>query len=322
MPPFAIKTDEDTWNGVSIALWRAIAEDLDYETEFREYPDVTSLLAAVEKSEVDVGVAAITVTADREKHVDFSMPFYTSGIGVAVRKTDKGSLGAALKSLASPKIIAWIAPFVWLLVAIGVLAWLLERRHNSEHFDKRPLHGIWDGIWFAAVTMTTVGYGDKSPKTLAGRLLSLVWMFSGLVLISLFTATAASLLTQSQLQAQIHRAGDLTRYRCGTVGDSTSGNFLADNNLSYMSFANVDETLTALLDDRIDACVYDAPTLRYFSHTQFGGRLNVLQIRFEPVSYAIALPSGSVMRKPINIRLLEETEGEGWHDRVERLLGK
>ena len=129
LPPFAIKTDEDTWNGVSIALWRAIAEDLNYETEFRQYPDVTSLLAAVEKSEVDVGVAAITVTADREKHVDFSMPYYTSGIGVAVRKADKGNLGAALKSLVSPKIIAWIAPLAGLIVAIGVFAWFFERRH-------------------------------------------------------------------------------------------------------------------------------------------------------------------------------------------------
>jgi voltage-gated potassium channel Kch len=64
-----------------------------------------------------------------------------------------------------------------LLTVTGALIWLAERRHNEEQFRRDPAAGIGNGIWWSAVTMTTVGYGDKAPVTLAGRVIALVWMF-------------------------------------------------------------------------------------------------------------------------------------------------
>jgi len=47
--------------------------------------------------------------------------------------------------------------------------------------------------------MTTVGYGDKSPITAAGRLVALVWMFSSIIIISLITGAFATAMTVHQL---------------------------------------------------------------------------------------------------------------------------
>ena len=51
---------------------------------------------------------------------------------------------------------------------------------------------MWDGIWWAVVTVTTVGYGDLYPKTVQGRLIGMVLMFVGIGFLSLLTAAVAS----------------------------------------------------------------------------------------------------------------------------------
>jgi len=57
--------------------------------------------------------------------------------------------------------------------------------------------------------MTTVGYGDKAPVTLAGRVVGLLWMPASIILISGFTAAIASALTVGQLDHSISGLDDL-----------------------------------------------------------------------------------------------------------------
>ncbi len=60
---------------------------------------------------------------------------------------------------------------------------------TGAHFGGKPIHGFGSALWFAAVTMTTVGYGDKTPQTPLGRGLAFIWMFLGIVLVSAFTGS-------------------------------------------------------------------------------------------------------------------------------------
>jgi voltage-gated potassium channel len=59
-------------------------------------------------------------------------------------------------------------------------------------FDAGEFKSIWDGVWWAVVTVTTVGYGDVYPKSVAGRLIGVVVMFVGIGFLSVLTATIAS----------------------------------------------------------------------------------------------------------------------------------
>ncbi|MBM2826638.1 MAG: Ion transport 2 domain protein [Dehalococcoidia bacterium] len=75
---------------------------------------------------------------------------------------------------------------VSLAVGGAILVLFFESQEGGLYRD------IWDGIYWAVVTMTTVGYGDIVPKSPAGRVVAMALMVSGMGLLSLLTATIAS----------------------------------------------------------------------------------------------------------------------------------
>jgi voltage-gated potassium channel len=78
--------------------------------------------------------------------------------------------------------------FVGLLTLLVVLiAGAVESLIDSGDFPS-----TWDGIWWAVVTVTTVGYGDLTPKSVEGRMIAMVVMLFGIGFLSVLTATIAS----------------------------------------------------------------------------------------------------------------------------------
>jgi voltage-gated potassium channel len=64
--------------------------------------------------------------------------------------------------------------------------------------------GYWSGVWWAVVTLTTVGYGDIAPTTLAGRLIAGILMFSGIGLFSTLAAAVAAYFVGEDDSAGLH----------------------------------------------------------------------------------------------------------------------
>ena len=143
-----------------------------------------------------------------------------------------------------------------------LFGYLNEKRTKSE-FGDGITKGLGSSFWWAAVTMTTVGYGDKAPKTVGGRIIALVWMFAGLIMISGFTAAIASALTVDKLDVGINSLTDLNNVRVGTVKSSSSEEYLTQNGFDFITTKNIEEGFTLIKDNKIDALVYDAPILKY-----------------------------------------------------------
>ncbi|MBN1835233.1 MAG: two pore domain potassium channel family protein, partial [Spirochaetales bacterium] len=86
--------------------------------------------------------------------------------------------------------------FVALLVVLGGLAvFLAETRLRSGVFPR-----LFDSIWWAFVTITTVGYGDKVPTTVPGRILAILVMLMGIVAISTLSGTIASIFVDRKIR--------------------------------------------------------------------------------------------------------------------------
>ncbi|MCA9773456.1 MAG: transporter substrate-binding domain-containing protein, partial [Myxococcales bacterium] len=210
-----MRDDEGHWEGISIELWREIARALGYHYEFRDM-GLEEMLDAVAEREADAAVAALTITADREARMDFTYPFFTSGLGIAVIPRSGGALGALFDRVLSWTFLKAVGALAAVLLLAGTLIWVFERRRNPEQFGGSAAMGLGAAFWWAAVTMTTVGYGDKAPQTAAGRAVALVWMFASIILISGFTAGIATALTVGELRTSINGPEDLAGRRVAT----------------------------------------------------------------------------------------------------------
>ena len=61
---------------------------------------------------------------------------------------------------------------------------------------------VWDGVWWAMTTMTTVGYGDIYPHTDLGRVIAMAVMLVGIGFIAILTAALAERFVSSQVRAE------------------------------------------------------------------------------------------------------------------------
>jgi ABC-type amino acid transport substrate-binding protein len=170
--------------------------------------------------------------------------------------------------------------------------------------------------------MTTVGYGDKAPTTLGGRLLAIVWMFTAIILVSSFTAAITSALTVSRLEGPVQGPDDLPGARVGSILASTSAAYLERRRIGFIRVETPADGLAALAADEIEAFVYDAPILQHLIKTHYEGTLRVLPGTFERQYYGFALPRDSPLREPVNRVLLQRIEQPAWKERLYRYLGE
>lgn len=326
--PFVMRDENGELTGITIDLLEALRPSLRGEGEppvqlvYREMT-VGEMFQAVEEGKVDLAAGALTVTLDRERHVDFSHPYFDSGLGIAVVAENESGWRHVVRQLATPEVLSVIGTLCVLLVISGFVICLVERRTNHEQFGGGWAKGIGSGIWWSMVTLTTVGYGDKAPRTGLGRMLAIFWMIAGIVVFSTVTAAIASALTVHQLQTRITGIHDLAGARVMTVNDSTSELFLRRLKIRTRTTDDVSNAVAALARGEIDAVVYDAPVLRYLIKQRSDSNdLIVLKKTFEQEEYAIALPSGDPLAERINRGILRVTSESMWKDTLGYYLGQ
>ena len=86
-----------------------------------------------------------------------------------------------------------IAVIIMVLSAAAILA--VERKDNFSSFA--------DALWWVIVTTTTVGYGDKYPHSLLGRIIAVILMFFGIGIVSGLTAKFSDLLIGSSRKKEL-----------------------------------------------------------------------------------------------------------------------
>jgi ABC-type amino acid transport substrate-binding protein len=205
--PFAMKNGEGGWEGISIDLWRHVAERLGLRYRLEERDTVQALLEAVTTRQVDAAAAALTVTAARRQVMDFTQPFFATGLGVAVGRGDATAWLPVLRTFLSFGFLQGVLTLVGIALLVGALIWLFERQHH-EAYGGPPLRGFIAEAWWSAVAMTQAGAAQDGPRTLPGRVLAVVWMVASVVTIAVFIAGITSALTTQRMHGVVCNLGD------------------------------------------------------------------------------------------------------------------
>lgn len=137
-------------------------------------------------------------------------PFYpvveSPGVVFIVKKEDSTN---AAKAVMDAVFQGWPVLLLTLIMAAlsGIIIWALDTYWNPDEFPRSFFRGTWEGFWWAFVSMTTVGYGDRAPRSVLARAFAFVWVLIGLVIISIFTATVTTSLTAISLSNDIKLYG-------------------------------------------------------------------------------------------------------------------
>ena len=311
-PPLYMKTADDRWEGFAVELWQAVAQGIGVPFEFREFNTLEHLLDALEKREIDV-IPSLPVRERFESTMDLSQSYLKSGLSIAVAAEGvEYRWFRVFESIFSKHILKAIGFLVLLSLITGIIVWSFERRKNSEMFGDGTVEGIGHGIWWAMVTMTTVGYGDKAPKTMGGRITALIWMIFSIIFIASFTANITTSLTITELKGKVRGFNDLYNARVGSVPRSEGFDFLTKQGIAVIPFESIQEGLEGIANKGIDAFVLNEQILKDLVKREFPGRVQVLPGTFDEYFVSIALQDKSPLRKPINKALLKFMKTQNW----------
>ena len=308
--PF-VMTDQDSdgYSGISLDIWRRVAEENDLAYTLIEQKSPEAGITALADRTIDVLVGPISITARRLAlpEVDFTQPYYLGKSAVLV-PLKPANLASRLQVLFGWAVLSSILVLISVLMGVGCVIWLTERRDNPEQFPPGAAPGIANGTWFALVTLTTVGYGDKAPVTRLGRAITSVWMVISLIAVSSLTAGLASAFTLVLSGVSGEEITDqlgLRGQRIAAVNGS-SGMELADRrNLRIVPSDSLQEGIDHLLNGHADALIFDRPALRYHLKMNPQLPLKVAPFTLAEETYGFALRSDDPLRTSLDVSILK-----------------
>jgi polar amino acid transport system substrate-binding protein len=311
--PFVIEQDGEL-EGFSVDLFKRIADICRLNYSITVENSIPQMYDTVGEKKADVAIGGYPMTLKYEKSVDYTYPVFKSGSVVLSLKENHNSilgkyLGHFIGSLINMDVLKVIGFLFILLFISSNMVWFAERKNNPTMFPNNYLQGIWESFWWSSVTITTVGYGDKTPKSLVGRMCALVWMFSGIFVISYFTASISSSQTVKKLDNRYNTPHDLIGKQVGSVNGNTVSRYLKILGVRVFEFDSIDTAYKALNKKLITAVVFDAPVLKYHVKRDTKDRYVIGNTIFKEKYYGFVVPEESNYKEKINqaIIFLQET---------------
>lgn len=316
-PPFSMEL-AGTDLGFSIDLWDALAQSIGRSYTIQRFDTFADMLKAVETNAVDLAIANISITAAREQVMDFSQPIFASGLQIMTHVDPAGS--ALWNTLFKKELILSVLLAFAALLGVGMLMWVLERRHQ-DYFDQPAKQAMFPAFWWALNLIVNGGFEERVPRTVLGRLMGVAMVIVSLFFVSVFVAYVTSAMTVEAITSSINSVNDLYGKRVGTVAGSTAAHYMDGRGLDYQEYAGLDQVLASFEADNLDAVVFDAPILAYYVKTRSNAKAQMNGPVFLRENYGIAAPTGSPLTEEINRTLLTLRENGKYAEIYESWFG-
>ncbi|MCL6284693.1 transporter substrate-binding domain-containing protein [Ruegeria sp. 2012CJ41-6] len=313
-PPFSMVEDGGQ-TGFSMDILAALSEDLGWNYDVQRYDQFSDMLSAITDGTADLAIANISITAQRETLMDFSQPIFESGLQIMIPADKQGS-PSLMRALMSRELFLAIGIAFALLLTGGMLMWYFERR-AQPYFDRKINDAWFPSFWWALNLVVNGGFEERVPRTAFGKVFGVILVISSLFVVSVFTARITSVMTIEAITNSVNSVNDLYGRRIATIQGSTAAAFLDRRDLSYTSYDGLDPLIASFEAGEIDAVVFDAPILSYYTSHEGKGIGIVTGAVFLRENYGIAFPTGSPLVEEVNQALLTLREN-GTYDTIYR----
>lgn len=305
-----METSSGELTGFSVDLWNEIAKRQDWTTEYLRTDGVGGQLTAVAQDRADVAVGAISLTADREQHFDFTQPTLDAGLQIIVPVHDTRpsvpGLGGFLDLLFSRTMLIWLSAAVIVSILPAHIFWLVERRSDKPVVSRSYYPGIVQSFGWGIGSL--VGSTSTRATRALTQGLAILWGFAAIVFVAFYSANLSATLTVAKLDAKITGPADLYEKSVATVADTTAAAFLRNLGIDATETRTIEDSYHLLREEGYDAVVFDAPVLRYYvAHRGEGVAVTAGPV-FQDENQGFVVDINSPLRKPIDQTLFRMRE--------------
>ncbi|MDD5201322.1 MAG: transporter substrate-binding domain-containing protein [Terrimicrobiaceae bacterium] len=309
LEPFSFVQDERR-TGFAMDLWDDVAREIGVPYDVTVADTAQKMVDAVENKTADIAVGALSITAEREKVIEFSQPFYESGLQILVSKSGglTDTVRSLLGNLLNWQVLGGFALALGIMVVISHLVWMHEHPVNEAMWPRSYLAGMWESFWWTISMFLVGGADNKGPIGVGGRIVAIVWMMISIVSISLLTASFSATLTVNSLNGDINGPEDLPNKEVATIKGSAAETWLQKHGSIVDAFPDVPACVAALNAGKVKAVVFDAPILKYAMTKPGNASLALVGNLFDRNNYGFALQQDSKLRAGVNEALLSLSE--------------
>ncbi|HYF98151.1 MAG TPA: transporter substrate-binding domain-containing protein [Coxiellaceae bacterium] len=284
---------------LSLQLWVKVASEHQYHYVVSMVDTEAQGLNQLRQQKIDV-LLAVPSPGEQFWGINFLNSYLDDSVVVVSNRST--SIWGIISPYLKVGYSTLVGVILSLILLVGICVWLAERKANPEQFSDDWYKGIGSGFWFALTTLTTLGYGDKVPKTLLGRTITGVWTILMFIAASSFTVIFTAALSSAKLsQKGITSLAELKTAKVGYgIGDQQTRSLAYHYSERPIAVNNINQALRLLANNKVTAIFIDDIDLRcYFKERPDEGEFSTnYKITFG--SYAFAVREGSPLASEIS----------------------
>ena len=315
-PPFSMVVNGE-YRGFDIDLITSICAMNNWEYEMIHCSNVRNIIERVEDGVADIGISGVSIKYDREKRIDYSLPYFESGLQLLVRSdylaTDPYK---KIRSIV-PMIGRLLFVFFLISTLISFVIWNIEKHNGDEEsFSEHFIKGMGQGYYWAVTTLSSTGYGDITPKLPMGRFVAMMVMIFGMIWWGYYTGEIVNVgVKLAQVENNEISIKDFVGKKIATKKYSSSEETLAlhHTNVDIVTYPQIDDCVAQLKSGDVDAVMFDSPVLVRYANMD--DDLSIIGDKFDIEEYGIVVQNNSELLEEIN-RALLKLKLEGTYKRI------
>lgn len=335
----------DQYEGFAVDLIHELSRLVNFKYRWREVADKkygsketlangsvvwNGMIGEIIRGKADLAIVDLTITAQREEAVDFTLPFMNTGISILFKKpTTKVTTLFSFLSPFSSDVWAYvlaaycgISAVLFLVGHLSPYEWSdphpCSHSNGAEH-EREPLRNqfsLLNSFWFTIGSLMQQG-SDLTPRSMSTRTIAGIWYFFTLIMISSYTANLAAFLTVEKVVYPIENVRDLSnqqeiRYGCVESGstcvffqDSQIDTYrrINENMRKFRTYVRSNDHGQRLVEEGKFAFFMESTSIEYIVErncnlTQIGGLL-------DSKGYGLATSKKSRFKRPYRTLLSE-----------------